>query len=159
MSDILEQFKTLDTDSSGYLCIEEFTSIIRGHTNLLTDDIVDLLFNLVDNNKDGQINYQEYLSMVSDETSDSRIELNDEINIEEEMSILSTFWSLNDTESNTITINTLVEWIHSLSIPKTTQIVLVAMVDENTDGQIDFNEFQTAYRRVMTHISQGSKLP
>ena len=41
INDINGKIKSLDTDASGYLCIEEFTSIIRGHTNLLTDDIVD----------------------------------------------------------------------------------------------------------------------
>ena len=159
MSDILEQFKSLDTDSSGYLCVEEFTSIIRGHTNMLTDDIVDLLFSIFDQNGDGKINYDEYLSMTSEAKLETRIQINETIDIEEEMSMLSTFWSLSDTETNTMTTNAVAEWIHSLNIPATTQRILLAMADEDDDGQIDFNEFQTAYRRVMTHVHLNKQQP
>ena len=91
MSDLKKQFEEIDTDSSGFLCIEEFTAIIRGSTIPLAADVIDAMFQVVDEERDGMINYVEFLSMMDTGFSENRIELDTDLDVDSEMEMLSTF--------------------------------------------------------------------
>lgn len=58
-------FCQLDPDNTGFIAVENFTSLVEHHELQLDPSKLDMLFALVQNNEDGQVCYQELIELVS----------------------------------------------------------------------------------------------
>ena len=151
MSDLKQQFEELDSNNSGYLCIDEFTVVIQGSIIPLAADVIDVIFQSADKEQDGMIDYREFLSLMETE-QETRLEIEEPLDIDAEREMLETFWSINKEGDSTISIDAIKKWIDATDIPETAKKLLVAMADSNNDGHIDFDEFQLAYKRLLIRI-------
>uniref|UniRef100_A0A673XWN9 Rhomboid-related protein 1 n=1 Tax=Salmo trutta TaxID=8032 RepID=A0A673XWN9_SALTR len=61
----------LDPDNTGFIAVENFTSLVEHHELQLDPSKLDMLFALVQNNEDGQVCYQELIELMSSKRSSS----------------------------------------------------------------------------------------
>ena len=63
--DIGETFKVFDKDGNGFISADELRHVINNLGEKLTDDEVDELIREADIDDDGQINYEEFVTLLS----------------------------------------------------------------------------------------------
>ncbi|KAL0984335.1 hypothetical protein UPYG_G00140160 [Umbra pygmaea] len=61
----------LDPDNTGFIAVENFTSLVEHHELQLDPSKLDMLFALVQSNEDGQVCYQELIELMSSKRSSS----------------------------------------------------------------------------------------
>ncbi|CAL8100056.1 unnamed protein product [Calicophoron daubneyi] len=65
-AEIRKQFRSADKDNSGKISVNELQSFLKQHKNLLSDKQVQDLVKKYDKNKDKQLDYNEFLTLVRD---------------------------------------------------------------------------------------------
>ncbi|KAF9649947.1 putative calmodulin [Thelephora ganbajun] len=62
--EIKEAFKVFDRDGSGYISAAELKQVLASLGERLTDDEIDMMIGEVDVDRDGQIDYEEFVNMM-----------------------------------------------------------------------------------------------
>lgn len=65
----------LDPENTGFIPVENFTSLVEHHELQLDPSKLDMLFALVQCNEDGQVCYQELIELVSSHNTGHRTQL------------------------------------------------------------------------------------
>jgi Ca2+-binding EF-hand superfamily protein len=60
-SDVIDAFKMFDRDSNGMITLDEMKSILLNFSQKLSEEEIEEIFNEVDINHDGNIDYQEFI--------------------------------------------------------------------------------------------------
>ncbi len=63
---LLQAFSYFDKDASGTISKDELKACLQDEELALTDEMLDGMIDEVDTNKDGQIDYNEYLQMMKE---------------------------------------------------------------------------------------------
>ena len=63
--ELIEAFKVFDKDGNGFISAAELRHVMTNLGAKLTDDDVDEIIRKVDTNGDGQVNYQEFVTMMT----------------------------------------------------------------------------------------------
>lgn len=64
IQDVVDAFKIFDFDNNGYISAQEFKDILtKFGRNQFTDEEIDGVFDLIDLNKDGRLDYAEFIDM------------------------------------------------------------------------------------------------
>jgi len=62
--ELLEAFKLFDLDGSGSISREELTTLMKNLGQALTDDEIDAMIDEVDDNRDGEISFEEFKALM-----------------------------------------------------------------------------------------------
>lgn len=62
-------FHQLDPENTGFIAVENFTSLVEHHELQLDPSKLDMLLALVQSNEEGQVCYQELIELVSASTA------------------------------------------------------------------------------------------
>lgn len=136
---LAQMFKLLDTNGDGKLSKNEIMDGYEEHFGkLLNEDEVDKLFNDVDTDKSGFIDYSEFIVAT----------MNQKKNLSEEK--LTAAFKLFDTDGNgTISPAELKEVLSSSGqISDETIEEILKQADENNDGEIEYDEFVEMMKKV-----------
>lgn len=63
----------LDPDNTGFIAVENFTSLVEHHELQLDPSKLDMLLALVQSNEEGQVCYQELIELVSGKKPDTHV--------------------------------------------------------------------------------------
>ena len=137
--DLMEVFRALDANGDGVLSREELISGLKGKSHFLSDHDIDQLIDRIDSNKNKGIDYTEFVAAAIDKRSmlsEDRIKKcfkffdydnNGKISVEEFKKVLQ--------GNNQV----------KLDVWKS----LIKEVDENGDGEIDYQEFKNMLCRLL----------
>ncbi|XP_057805255.1 calcium-dependent protein kinase 26-like [Salvia miltiorrhiza] len=125
-----EMFKMIDTDNSGYITFEELKAgLERVGANLNESEIYDLM-KAADVDNSGSIDYSEFIA--------ATLHLNQ---IDREDHLYTAFSYFDKDGSGFITQDELQKACHDFGIQDSHLEEIIREVDQNNDGQIDYNEF------------------
>ena len=131
-----EMFKMMDTDNSGEISFEELKVGLRKvGSNLKEDDIRELM-DAADVDRDGTIDYGEFLA--------ATLHLN---KIEREENMYAAFAYLDKDKSGYLTTDELQQAVTDFNMGDISVEDLIREVDQDNDGRIDYNEFVTMMRK------------
>lgn len=124
-------FQKYDTAKNGVLSFDEFKAALKEST--ISDEMMHEVFESIDLNKTGHINYTEFLA--------ATLEAHGYI---EEERVAAAFDRLDSDDSGFISRENLRELLGNDSEEEITNII--ASVDKDSDGKISYQEFLTAFR-------------
>lgn len=73
--DLLNHFRKIDVDNTGGLEKEDFKWGLRNYGVILSSEELNTIFNTFDRNKNGQVDFQEFLAVIKGEISSKRVEI------------------------------------------------------------------------------------
>jgi Ca2+-binding EF-hand superfamily protein len=72
-SGLRREFRRIDTDSSGYIDLNEFTAVVLSLKLEITEEDIQRLFSIFDVNRDGRIQQYEFLQTMRSPLSEPRL--------------------------------------------------------------------------------------
>lgn len=138
--EFVEIFKNLDENSDGVLTIDEIAKGVEKGSfggKIKSDDVVKM-FNEIDVDKNGLVNYTEFLSALMDYEKYIKKE-----------HLLECFRNYDADGSGKISFEEFIEMIKPQDDKEKAELrELYTKFDENGDGEIDFNEFMEGFMKI-----------
>ncbi|KAG6528797.1 hypothetical protein ZIOFF_010982 [Zingiber officinale] len=131
-----ELFKMIDTDNSGTITFEELKEGLRRVGSELMESEIKMLMDAADIDKSGTIDYGEFLA--------ATVHMN---KLEREENLMSAFAFFDKDGSGYITIDELSQACKQFGLEDFKLDDMIKEVDQNNDGQIDYNEFTAMMRK------------
>lgn len=132
-----EMFKSIDKDGSGSITFEELKEGLKQHGSTMPEDQVRQLMEAADVDNSGTIDYQEFIT--------ATIHMN---KVEKEENLFQAFQHFDADGSGNITVEELREALSKEEALLPGEIdAILAEVDADNDGNIDYNEFCAMMRK------------
>ncbi|KAJ4766646.1 Calcium-dependent protein kinase [Rhynchospora pubera] len=131
-----EMFKMIDTDNSGTITLDELKEGLRRVGSELMDHEIEALMEAADVDKNGTIEYGEFLA--------ATLHMN---KLDREENLLSAFSFFDKDGSGFITIDELAQACRQFGLDDLHLEDMIRDVDQNNDGQIDYSEFAAMMRK------------
>ncbi|XP_078612782.1 uncharacterized protein LOC144882674 [Branchiostoma floridae x Branchiostoma japonicum] len=159
--ELREAFKVFDKDGNGFISAAELRHVMTNLGEKLTDEEVDEMIREADVDGDGQVNYEEFVTMMTENIDAfSPIPMADQLT-EEQISEFREAFELFDKDGNgSIDAGELGTVMKSLG-QKPTETELQDMINEvdtDGDGTIDFTEFLTMMTQKMKDMHKEDEL-
>ncbi|CAO2149482.1 unnamed protein product [Urochloa humidicola] len=129
-------FNNLDTDRSGTIEVEELKEGLRKLGSNISEAEVQKLMEAVDVDRSGSIDYTEFLTAMMDKHK-----------LENEEGLLRAFQYFDKDNNGYITRDELEQAMARYRIGEASIIQVLAEVDEDKDGRIDYEEFVEMIRK------------
>ena len=62
--EMMEAFKTFDNSSKGFIALNDLRRVLKAYNENLSDEEVKLMFSETDADKDGKINFKDFILMM-----------------------------------------------------------------------------------------------
>ncbi|XP_078150476.1 calcium-dependent protein kinase 24-like isoform X3 [Carex rostrata] len=131
-----EMFKMIDTDNSGTITLDELKDGLRRVGSELMDHEIQALMEAADIDKNGTIEYGEFLA--------ATLHMN---KLEREENLLSAFSFFDKDGSGFISIDELAQACRQFGLDDVHLEDIIRDVDQNNDGEIDYSEFAAMMRK------------
>ncbi|KAH7681002.1 Non-specific serine/threonine protein kinase protein [Dioscorea alata] len=131
-----ELFKMIDTDNSGTITFDELKDGLRKVGSELMESEIQALMKAADIDNSGTIDYGEFLA--------ATVHLN---KLEREENLMSAFSFFDKDGSGYITIDELSQACREFGLDDVHLEEMIKEIDQDNDGQIDYNEFATMMRK------------
>lgn len=142
-SQVLEAFDKMDTDQDGYATLQELKNGLRRIGSPLTSAQIDEFFRLVDRNRDGKVDEDEFLAAVQAQAfSDAEPTAKDL----QEMEFFEALGNMDTDNDGFVSLPELQHGLRSRGISMTAAEIedFLTLADRDGDGEIDANEFAAA---------------
>ncbi|CAL9099891.1 unnamed protein product [Musa textilis] len=131
-----ELFKMIDTDNSGTITFDELKDGMRRVGSELMESEIQALMNAADIDNSGTIDYGEFLA--------ATLHMN---KLEREENLVSAFSFFDKDGSGYITVDELSQACREFGLDDVHLDDMVKEIDQDNDGQIDYNEFAAMMRK------------
>lgn len=140
LSELLDTFRSIDIDDSGFISKEEFRKVVKKSAPKLSDGAIDFTFNIADRDHSSQIDFNEFLDlfwMLSHPKNDVD-------------SVRLVFSAFDQDNSGFLSKSELSGAFKQLGVTFTDKQLenCYNKVDRDHDGKISFKEFFSLYRIV-----------
>jgi calmodulin len=132
LNELREAFACFDKDSDGKITASEIASILQAMNKNVTQGQLEKMIQRYDVNNDGEIDFEEFVSMMAMQGKNKGDELEDAFNVFDKNGD-----GLISSQELQIVMNALGE-----NISKEISDLMIASVDTDGNGEIDFDEFR-----------------
>lgn len=128
---LMEMFKSMDKDGNGTVTVQELQEGLKEKGYSMAHEKVEELVNSIDVNGDNELDYTEFIA--------ATMQLN-RVNVED--NLMKLFRTFDKDDSGYIDKDELVDAINEIGMSQELDVnELLSSVDQNDDGQIDFEEY------------------